>query len=279
VTIGEGEQMIGKGDGGGAAHRRSANPGAAHRRPANPGLSNLRPVSPDRAGSGHVLSVRQEKVLQFVRDGVRKHGYPPSIREIGEAVGLRSTSSVAYQLGALEKKGYLQRHSGQPRTTELLSGPPAERPEPQPAATESPEVRPPVFDIPSQEAAYVPWVGQIAAGGPIIAKQQIEDTFPLPKQLVGEGEHFLLQVRGDSMINAAITDGDWVVVRLQEDAENGDIVAAMLEGRGDEGEATVKTFKRSDGHVWLMPHNPIYDPILGDEAKILGRVVSVLRRI
>ncbi|MGA2827415.1 MAG: transcriptional repressor LexA [Streptosporangiaceae bacterium] len=260
--------MTGKGDGRGAATLR----------PASPGPATLSPVSPDRAGSGHVLSVRQEKVLQFVRDAVRKHGYPPSIREIGEAVGLRSTSSVSYQLGALEKKGYLQRHSGQPRTTELLSGSPAE-PAPGPAATERPEVRPPVFDIPSQEATYVPWVGQIAAGGPIIAKQQIEDTFPLPKQLVGEGEHFLLQVRGDSMINAAITDGDWVVVRLQEDAENGDIVAAMLEGRGDEGEATVKTFKRSDGHVWLMPHNPIYDPILGDEAKILGRVVSVLRRI
>jgi|SRR5450755_2292725 len=261
--------MTGKGDGGGASTLSPA---------------NLRPVSPDRAGSDcagsdHVLSARQEKVIQFVREAVRKHGYPPSIREIGAAVGLRSTSSVSYQLGALEKKGYLQRHSGQPRTTELLSGPPAEKPGPEPAATESPEVRPPVFDIPSQEAAYVPWVGQIAAGGPIIADQQIEDTFPLPKQLVGEGEHFLLQVRGDSMINAAITDRDWVVVRLQEDAENGDIVAAMLEGRGDEGEVTVKTFKRSDGHVWLMPHNPIYDPILGDEAKILGRVVSVLRRI
>jgi repressor LexA len=225
-------------------------------------------------GSGPALSPRQEKVLQFVRDAVRRHGYPPSMREIGEAVGLKSTSSVSYQLEALAKKGYLQRHSGRPRTTELLSGPAAE-----PAAEESPEDRPPVFDFPSQEAAYVPWIGQIAAGGPIIAKQQIEDTFPLPKQLVGEGEHFLLQVRGDSMINAAITDGDWVVIRAQEDAENGDIVAAMLEGQGDEGEATVKTFKRSDGHVWLMPHNPIYDPILGDEAKILGRVVSVLRRI
>jgi repressor LexA len=229
-------------------------------------------------GSGPMLSPRQEKVLQFVRDAVRRHGYPPSIREIGEAVGLRSTSSVSYQLEALAKKGYLQRHSGRPRTTELLPGPPAE-PAAESAAGESPDVSPPVFDFPSQEAAYVPWIGQIAAGGPIIAKQQIEDTFPLPRQLVGEGEHFLLQVRGDSMINAAITDGDWVVVRAQEDAENGDIVAAMLEGRGDEGEATVKTFKRSEGHVWLMPHNPIYDPILGDEARILGRVVSVLRRI
>jgi repressor LexA len=238
------------------------------------------PVGTDPAGTVPALSVRQEKVLQFVRDAVRRHGYPPSIREIGEAVGLRSTSSVSHQLEALQKKGYLQRHSGRPRTTELLTSPSADVPGPAPAPAEADhEPLPPAFDIASQEAAYVPWVGHIAAGGPIIAKQQIEDTFPLPKQLVGEGEHFLLQVRGDSMINAAITDGDWVVIRAQENAENGEIVAAMLEGQGDEGEATVKTFKKSDGHVWLMPHNPLYDPILGDHATILGKVVSVLRRI
>ena len=227
----------------------------------------------------HALSERQEEVLQFVRDAVRQHGYPPSIREIGEAVGLRSTSSVSYQLRVLQKKGYLQRHSGRPRTTELLPAPASPPPEPPAADSTAPAPAPTAFDIASQEAAYVPWVGHIAAGGPIIAKQQIEDTFPLPKQLVGEGEHFLLQVRGDSMINAAITHGDWVVVRAQEDAENGEIVAAMLEGQGEESEATVKTFKKSDGHVWLMPHNPLYDPILGDNARILGKVVSVLRRI
>ena len=223
---------------------------------------------------------RQEQVLQFVRSAVQRQGYPPSIREIGAAVGLRSTSSVAHHLKALQDQGYLRRDAGRPRTVELLvperpaAAPPA-RPEPGPA------VPPPAagLDVPSQEAAYVPWVGQIAAGGPIIARQHIEDTFPLPKALVGEGEHFLLQVRGDSMINAAITDGDWVVIRAQENAENGEIVAAMLEGQGDEGEATVKTFKKSDGHVWLMPHNPLYDPILGDHATILGKVVSVLRRI
>jgi repressor LexA len=135
------------------------------------------------------------------------------------------------------------------------------------------------LDIPSQEAAYVPLVGRIAAGGPILAEQRVEDVFPLPKQLVGEGEHFLLKVSGDSMINAAITDGDWVVIRAQPDAENGEIVAAMVEGEGPEGEATVKTFKKSDGHVWLMPHNPVYAPILGDEATILGKVVAVLRRV
>ena len=224
-----------------------------------------------------MLSTRQEQVLEFVRAGVARHGYPPSIREIGDAVGLRSTSSVAYQLKVLQEKGYLQRDRGRPRTMELLPSEPSAPAEVAPR-TSGPAV--PSFDIPSQEPAYVPWVGHIAAGGPILAKQSIEDTFPLPKQLVGEGEHLILQVRGDSMIDAAITDGDWVVVRRQQDADNGDIVAATFEGQGrEEDEATVKTFKRVDGHVWLIPHNPRYTPIPGDEAKIIGKVVSVLRRI
>lgn len=123
-------------------------------------------------------------------------------------------------------------------------------------------------------AAYVPVVGRIAAGGPILAEQAVESVFPLPRELVGDGTLFLLKVSGDSMVDAAICDGDWVVVRQQPVAEPGDIVAAMLDG-----EATVKTFKRRDGHVWLMPHNPAYEPIPGDEATILGRVVSVLRRV
>ena len=230
-----------------------------------------------------MLSNREEQVLQVVREGVARRGYPPSIREIGDAVGLRSTSSVAYHLKALQKKGYLHRDPGRPRTVELLPPDPfgpeaavaAGEPEPAP-----PEPVAPAYDIPSQDPAYVPWVGHIAAGGPILAKQLIEDTFPLPKVLVGEGEHLILQVRGDSMIDAAITDGDWVVVRRQPDAENGDIVAATFEGQGtEEAEATVKTFKQVDGHVWLIPHNPHYTPIPGDEAKIIGKVVSVLRRI
>jgi repressor LexA len=155
-----------------------------------------------------------------------------------------------------------------------LPGHPAVRPEPGREREEEVPADIPGIDIPSQEAAYVPLIGRIAAGGPILAEQYVEDVFPLPRQLVGEGTLFLLKVVGDSMINAAIADGDWVVVRQQEDAVNGDIVAAMLDG-----EATVKTFKRSDGHAWLIPHNPAYTPILGDEASILGRVVSVLRRV
>jgi repressor LexA len=130
-------------------------------------------------------------------------------------------------------------------------------------------------DAPRGEApVFVPVVGRIAAGGPILAEQVIEDVFPLPKSLVGDGTLFLLRVAGDSMIEAAIADGDWVVVRQQPTADNGEIVAAMIDG-----EATVKTLQRKDGHVWLLPHNPAYSPIDGDEATILGKVVSVLRRV
>jgi repressor LexA len=223
---------------------------------------------PDKPDPAHVLTWRQRKVLQVIRESVQRRGYPPSMREIGEAVGLTSTSSVSYQLSTLQSKGYLRRDAGRPRTVEVrLPGHPAVRPEPG-MDYDTP------MNITSQEAAYVPVVGRIAAGGPILAEQSIEDIFPLPRQIVGEGNLFLLKVVGDSMINAAISDGDWVVIRQQPVAENSDIVAAMIDG-----EATVKTFKRSNGHVWLMPHNPAYAPIPGDEAEILGRVVAVLRRL
>jgi repressor LexA len=223
---------------------------------------------PDHPDPNHVLTWRQRKVLQVIRDSVQRRGYPPSMREIGEAVGLTSTSSVSYQLSTLQSKGYLRRDAGRPRTVEVrLPGHPAVRPE-----TEEPSEA--VLDIASQDTAYVPLIGRIAAGGPILAEQTIEDIFPLPKQLVGNGTLFLLKVVGDSMINAAIADGDWVVVRQQPVAENGDIVAAMIDG-----EATVKTFKRADDHIWLMPHNPAYTPIPGDDATILGKIVTVLRRV
>jgi repressor LexA len=231
------------------------------------------PDTPDKPDPDHVLTWRQRKVLQVIRESVQKRGYPPSMREIGEAVGLTSTSSVSYQLSTLQKKGYLHRDVGRPRTVEVrLPGHPAVRPDRGHEEAETGDI--PGIDIPSQEAIYVPLVGRIAAGGPILAEQSVEDVFPLPRQLVGDGTLFLLKVAGDSMMNAAITDGDWVVVREQQVAENGEIVAAMLDG-----EATVKTFKQSDGHTWLIPHNPAYTPILGDEATILGRVVAVLRRV
>src|SRR5487761_1310480 len=229
------------------------------------------PETPDKPDPDHVLTWRQRKVLQVIRESVQRRGYPPSMREIGEAVGLTSTSSVSYQLSTLQKKGYLHRDVGRPRTVEVRPTPGRER-EREREEDETADI--PGIDIPSQEAAYVPLIGRIAAGGPILAEQYVEDVFPLPRQLVGEGTLFLLKVVGDSMINAAIADGDWVVVRQQPVAENGEIVAAMIEG-----EATVKTFKRSGGHAWLMPHNPAYTPIPGDEATILGRVVAVLRRV
>ena len=238
------------------------------------------PETPDKPDPDHVLTWRQRKVLQVIRESVQKRGYPPSMREIGEAVGLTSTSSVSYQLSTLQAKGYLHRDAGRPRTVEVrLPGHPAVRPDLEPDEDESAEETLSSIDIPSQEAAYVPLVGRIAAGGPILAEERVEDVFPLPKQLVGEGTHFLLKVAGDSMINAAIADGDWVVIRQQPEAQNGEIVAAMVEGEGPEGAATVKTFKKSDGHVWLIPHNPAFTPILGDEATILGKVVAVLRRV
>ncbi|WP_307845926.1 transcriptional repressor LexA [Saccharomonospora sp. NB11] len=231
-----------------------------------------RPVeNPDES-----LTPRQRKVLDVIRTWVERHGYPPSVREIGEAVGLTSTSSVSHQLKALQRKGYLRRDANRPRAVGVLAidrdggASPAAGTATAAAGSDSSDE---ATTLP--QPALVPLVGRIAAGGPVLAEESIEDVFPLPKDIVGEGEVFLLSVTGDSMIGAAITDGDWVVVRQQPTAENGDIVAAMIDG-----EATVKTFKRrDDGHVWLMPHNDAYDPIPGDEATILGKVVAVLRRL
>jgi repressor LexA len=231
---------------------------------------------PDGPADETGLTPRQRAILEVIRDTVATRGYPPSVREIGDGVGLTSPSSVSHQLTTLVKLGYLRRDPNRPRAlvvadlsenglvTSSLSGV---------RAVDFP-IDGASDQIDRPEAAYVPLVGRIAAGGPILAEQEVEAVFPLPRELVGDGDLFLLKVVGDSMIDAAICDGDWVVVRQQHAAENGDIVAALL---GDE--ATVKTLKRRDGHVWLMPHNPAYAPILGDEATIMGKVVSVLRRL
>jgi repressor LexA len=223
---------------------------------ATSNISEIPDGPPDAAG----LTPRQHRVLEVIRESVERRGYPPSMREIGEAVGLTSTSSVAHQLTTLERKGFLRRDPNRPRAVEVKS------PATPDDVTGEGDDRP----VP----AYVPVVGRIAAGGPILAEQMVEDVFPLPRQLVGDGELFLLQVKGDSMVDAAITDGDWVVVRRQQNAEPGDIVAALLDD-----EATVKTFSRKNGHVWLLPHNPEYSPIDGEHATILGRVTAVLRRV
>jgi repressor LexA len=226
---------------------------------------------------GDGLTLRQSKVLEVIRNSVDRRGYPPSLREIGEAVGLTSPSSVAHQLSTLERKGYLRRDPNRPRAIEVVSPDDPDAPGYRGGASAHDETA--EFDETGMgdarpEASYVPVLGRIAAGVPIMAEESVEEVFPLPKALVGEGSLFLLKVVGDSMVDAAICDGDWVVVRQQPTADNGDIVAAMLDN-----EATVKTFKRKNGKVWLLPHNPDFDPIDGDHATILGKVTAVLRRV
>lgn len=221
-------------------------------------------AGPRRAEGG--LTDRQRTILDVIRASVTSRGYPPSIREIGDAVGLTSTSSVAHQLRTLERKGYLRRDPNRPRAVDVRAAD-----DPTAAALVSTDV---AGSDALPEPTFVPVLGRIAAGGPILAEQAVEDVFPLPRELVGEGSLFLLKVVGDSMVDAAICDGDWVVVRQQSVADNGDIVAAMIDG-----EATVKTFKRTRGQVWLMPHNPAYDPIPGNDAAVLGKVVTVIRKI
>ncbi|MGW1741828.1 transcriptional repressor LexA [Nocardia sp. NPDC001965] len=222
------------------------------------------------------LTVRQRKVLEVIRSSVSLRGYPPSIREIGDAVGLNSTSSVAHQLRTLERKGYLRRDPNRPRAVDVRGMDEAVRSVTTLATAETgPGREGAATDTTDQPIpTYVPVLGRIAAGGPILAEQAVEDVFPLPRELVGDGSLFLLKVVGESMVDAAICDGDWVVVRQQNVADNGDIVAAMLDG-----EATVKTFKRSGKDVWLMPHNPHFEPIPGNDARILGKVVTVIRKI
>ncbi|TPW76491.1 transcriptional repressor LexA [Schumannella soli] len=220
----------------------------------------------DRGASGGTrrrksLSEKQLAILEFISQQVATRGYPPSMREIGDAVGLASLSSVTHQLNQLELSGYLRRDPNRPRALEVLID--------LPSTSSAVESAPTVGD-----AAMVPLVGRIAAGIPITADQQVDEVFPLPRQLVGKGDLFMLKVVGESMIDAAICDGDWVVVRTQNTAENGEIVAAMLDG-----EATVKVFRQRDGHTWLLPRNSAFEPILGDQAEVLGKVVAVLRAV
>ncbi|MDQ4138263.1 MAG: transcriptional repressor LexA [Actinomycetota bacterium] len=211
------------------------------------------------SGARPSLTDKQRAILEFISRSVAQRGYPPSMREIGNAVGLASLSSVTHQLKRLELAGYLRRDANRNRALEVLVDLPGDAAE---------------GAAPVDDAAMVPLVGRIAAGIPITAEQQVDEVFPLPRQLVGKGELFMLKVVGDSMIDAAICDGDWVVVRQQKTAENGEIVAAML----DE-EATVKVFRQRDGHTWLLPRNSAFEPILGDYAEILGKVVAVLRAV
>jgi len=216
------------------------------------------PISelPDGPADEHGLTTRQLKILQAIKAALVTNGYPPSMREIGAAAGLASPASVQYQLQALEKKGFIRRDPTRGRALEvLLPGEPSEA-------------------APADNTRMVPLLGQIAAGGPILAEQAVEETFPLPESIVGQGELFMLKVKGDSMIDAAICDGDFVVIRSQKGCEKGEIVAAMIDG-----EATVKTFSMKDGHIWLLPANDSFAPINGDNCEILGKVTAVLRSV
>ena len=228
---------------------------------------------PDAAPDATGLTPRQQRILATLRDSIEQRGYPPSIREIGETVGLASSSSVAHQLRVLEQKGFIKRDPNRPRALEVFI------PELMAARRALANSDDHGFDptdigdsVPN--ASYVPLVGKIAAGTPILAEESVEEVFPLPRTLVGEGTLFLLEVSGDSMVDAAICNGDYVVIRKEDTAENGDIVAAMIDG-----EATVKTLSRKDGKVWLLPHNDAYDPIDGTHATILGKVTAVLRSL
>lgn len=233
------------------------------------GVAELPDGPPDATG----LTPRQLRVLAYLKDCIEKRGYPPSMREIGSAVGLTSSSSVAHQLKVLEQKGFIKRDPHRPRALEVFLPEVMAARRAMSSGEESSVDETGIGDsLPA--ATYVPVVGRIAAGGPILAEERVEDIFPLPRQLVGDGQLFLLEVSGDSMIDAAICSGDYVVIRQQPTADNGDMVAALIDG-----EATVKTFQRKDGQVWLLPHNDAYDPIDGTHASILGKVTAVLRRV
>ncbi|MEV6324812.1 transcriptional repressor LexA [Nocardia sp. NPDC051787] len=203
------------------------------------------------------LPPRQQRILATIRDWVVRYGYPPSTREIGDAVGLRSASSVSKHLKSLEERGFLRRSRSVSRPIDVRMFVPGL------ARRET-----------AEDSVAVPVVGDIAAGAPILAEEHTDDVMTLPRELVGRGTVFGLRVRGDSMIDAAICDGDIVVVRKQHEAHSGEIVAAMIDG-----EATVKVYRRRNGHVYLEPRNPAYEVIDGDEAVVLGKVVSVMRRV
>jgi len=205
------------------------------------------------------LSDKQRQILACINEAITRTGYPPSLREIGDSVGLSSISSVSHQLTQLELRGFIRRDPNLNRAIEILveldSNPDAVR-------------------VREDDIVHVPLVGRIAAGIPITAEQNVDDMFALPRQMVGQGNVFMLKVQGDSMIDAAICDGDYVVVREQKTAENGDIVAAMLDH-----EATVKVFKQRDGNTWLLPRNSAYEPIDGAFAEVMGKVVAVIRSV
>lgn len=202
---------------------------------------------------GTDISTRQREILDYIRDTVADRGYPPSVREIGEAVGLSSPSTVHSHLSTLEATGHLRRDPTKPRAIEILDHP-----------------------VTRTDVREVPLVGRIAAGSPILAEEDIEDVYPLPVELVGDGPIFMLRIKGDSMIGAGILDGDFVVIHRQPDALDGEIVAALIDGE----EATVKRLQRKNGAVILHSENPAFEPmVFTDGVELIGKVVTVLRGV
>jgi repressor LexA len=268
------------------------------------------PFHPKRAGkpaAAEALSDRQTKVLAAIRDYVIAYGFAPSFREIGKEAGLKSPSSVKHQLQVLEDKGFIRMNANKGRAIELVEDRSDDRApgttlaqttltgsttrsidtgratQAGPSSVESDTgARATILRFPGGPemsesilgSRDIPLVGRIAAGAPITAEQHIDDVMRLPERLTGTGDLFMLEVHGDSMVDAAICDGDFVVVRQQNTAVNGDIVAALLDD-----EATVKTFRDDGGHIWLIPHNPSYSPIDGTHATIMGKVVTVMRKL
>ena len=201
------------------------------------------------------IGAREKQILEYIARELESRGYPPSVREIGEAVGLRSSSTVHGYLSSLERKGYIRRDPAKPRAIEVLLGP---------------DQLPP----PTREIMNVPIVGRVTAGQPILAVENVDDYFPLPRSLAGEEESFMLKVSGQSMVGAGILDGDYVIVRRQQSAANGEIVVAMIDD-----EATVKRIFREDGRIRLEPANPAYSTIVSDSVAILGKVIGLVRKI
>jgi repressor LexA len=207
-----------------------------------------------------MVSDRQRAILEFLQEYVDQHGYPPTVREIGEAVGLRSPSTVHAHLAQLERAGLLRRDPTKPRAIELTDRRRHEQ-------TQGPEV------------LRLPLVGQIAAGGPLLAEQNVEDYLAVPETLSAGGEEFLLRVKGDSMVNAGILDGDIVVVQRRQDARNGEIVVALAGDDESADDATVKRFFRENGRIRLQPENDALEPIYASYVQVLGKVVGVFRKV
>ncbi len=197
------------------------------------------------------ISPKQQEILEYIKETVLKKGYPPAVREICEAVHLKSTSSVHSHLETLEKNGYIRRDPTKPRTIEIIDD---------------------EFNLARRELVSVPIVGTVAAGQPILAAENIEDYFPIPASMLPNAEVFMLRVKGDSMVNAGILSGDCVIVRSQNTADNGDMVVALLDDS-----STVKTYYREDGHYRLQPENDTMDPIIVDQVQVLGKVIGVFR--